>query len=153
MKLHHTGYITGNILETAKAFEVFGYVKDATFDDTIQKCHICFLKRGGTEPMIELVQPYEDNKSMQKMLTKRGVSPYHLCYEVEDIQATYDVLSETEGWLPIFAPVQAVAFDNRKIAYFMNAETGYIEFVNREPESGGGKLLIINILNNYRLAI
>ena len=34
MKLHHKGYITGNIDETAKAFEVLGYIKQPTFDDT-----------------------------------------------------------------------------------------------------------------------
>lgn len=132
MKLHHTGYLTGNIKETAKAFEILGYVAQPIFDDSIQKCFICFLKRAKGEPLIELVQPYEDNKTMQKMLIKRGVSPYHLCYEVEDVQATYEELSEKEGWLPIFAPVEAVAFDNRKITYFMNAETGFVEFVNEK---------------------
>lgn len=85
--------------------------------------------------MVELVQPYEDNKTMQKMLIKRGVAPYHLCYEVEDVQATYDRLSETVGWLPLFAPIEAVAFDNRKITYFMNAEAGFIEFVNEKKQS------------------
>lgn len=132
MKLHHTGYITGNIDETAKAFEVLGYCKQPTFDDTIQKCFICFLERTKGEPMIELVQPYEENKTMQKMLTKRGVSPDHLCYEVDNVMAVYDKLLDTEGWLPIFSPVEAIAFDNRKITYFMNAETGFVEFVNKK---------------------
>lgn len=132
MKLHHTGYITDNIEETAKSFEILGYAKQPVFEDTIQKCFICFLKRENYEPLIELVQPYEDNKTMQKMLVKRGVSPYHLCYEVEDVQAIYDTLSDTEGWIPLFTPVEAVAFGNKKITYFMNAETGFIEFVNEK---------------------
>lgn len=132
MRLHHTGYITGNIHETAMAFELLGYVQQPVYDDTTQKCFISFLKREEDEALIELVQPYEENKSMQKMLAKRGVSPYHLCYEVEDVQAVYDNLSEKEGWLPIFAPVEAIAFENRKITYFMNAETGYIEFVSEK---------------------
>lgn len=130
MKLHHIGYITGNISDTAKTFEVLGYVQQPVFDDAIQKCFICFLKRDENEPMIELVQPYDDNKSMQKILAKRGVSSYHLCYEVDDIQTVYNQLSETEGWLPIFSPVNAIAFENRKITYFMNADTGFIEFVS-----------------------
>lgn len=130
MKLHHTGYLTGNISETAKAFEVLGYVQQQIIDDRIQKCYICFLNREGDEPLIELVQPYEDNKSMQKMLTKRGVSPYHLCYEVEDVQVIYDKLSKIEGWLPIFEPVPAVAFGNRLITYFFNSDGGFIEFLN-----------------------
>ena len=132
MKLHHTGYLTGDLKKTAKSFELLGYVAQTVFDDTIQRCFICFLKREEGEALIELVQPYEDNKTMQKMLAKRGVSPYHLCYEVEDVQATYDKLSETEGWLPIFAPVEAIAFENRKITYFMNAETGFVEFVSEK---------------------
>ena len=130
MKLHHTGYITGNIDETAKAFEVLGYCKQPTFDDTIQKCFICFLKRAENEVMIELVQPYEDNKTMQKMLSKRGVSIYHLCYEVEDVHAVYDELSAKDEWVAMFEPVEAVAFNNRKITYFLNYEAGFIEFVN-----------------------
>lgn len=129
MKLHHTGYITGNITETAEAFEALGYVQQPVFDDTIQKCFICFLKREEGEVLIELVQPYENNKTMQKILAKRGVSPYHLCYEVENVQVIYNKLTETEGWLPMFGPVEAVAFENRKITYFMNYELGFIEFV------------------------
>lgn len=130
MKLHHTGYITGNIDETAKAFEVLGYCKQPIYDDIIQKCFICFLKRSDDEPMVELVQPYNDNVQMQKMLKKKGVSPYHLCYEVDNVQALFDDLSLKEDWVAMFEPVQAVALGNRRITYFMNYELGFIEFVN-----------------------
>lgn len=129
MKLDHIGYLTADIEASAKAFVTLGYAKGENFDDDIQKCHICFLTQSGTEA-IELVQPYDDNVPMNKMLKKRGTSPYHLCYEVEDVQALYDSLSETEGWTPMFAPVKAIAFGNRLITYFLNAETGFIEFVN-----------------------
>jgi|GEM_PF-3159974 len=61
------------------------------------------------------------------MLNKKGVSPYHLCYEVDDIQAVYDDLSSREEWLLMFEPV---AFSNRKITYFMNYDVDFIELVN-----------------------
>lgn len=131
MRLEHIGYITGDIDETKKAFEVLGYSSYQIFDDNIQKCFITFLERNSCEPRIELVQPYEDNKTMQKLLQK-GVAPYHLCYEVEDVFALYEKLSKQEGWIPIFPPVEAVAFNNRMITYFMNYEVGYIEFVNNK---------------------
>lgn len=131
MKLHHIGYITGNIDKTAKSFELLGYVKGNSFDDAIQKCLICFLQREGCEPLIELVQPYDGNKTMQKMLSKYGVTPYHLCYEVEDLEKICNEFSEIEGWIQIFAPVEAVAFDMRRIAYFMNAEIGFVELVEK----------------------
>ena len=44
MKLHHTGYITGDIDGTANVFEVLGYRKCKTYDDINQKCFICFLE-------------------------------------------------------------------------------------------------------------
>ncbi len=68
---------------------------------------------------------------MQKMLTKRGVTPYHLCYEVEDLNEEYNILLEKD-WTPLFKPVEAPAFDNRKICYFFNSEIGFIELVNKK---------------------
>ncbi len=132
MKIDHVGYLVNDILNSANSFEVLGYNRGEVIKDPIQKCFICFLRREIDEPKIELVQPFEENANMRKLLTKRGVSPYHLCYEVEDVQAIYSQLSETEGWLPIFAPVEAVAFGNRKITYFLNSETGFIEFLNKD---------------------
>lgn len=128
MKIDHIGYITGDIEASSVAFSSLGYVKGETFFDEIQKCYICFLCNG--DDKIELVQPYEDNVPMSKMLKKRGVSPYHVCYEVQDVQRVYDSLSQKEDWTPMFAPVKAVAFGNRMITYFLNPECGYIEFVN-----------------------
>ena len=130
MKLDHIGYLTGDIEASAKAFVELGYSKGLTYSDDIQKCFICFLKC--EDNTIELVQPYEDNAPMNRMLKKKGTSPYHLCYEVEDVQKTFCTLSEKEGWTPLFAPVKAIAFNDRLITYFLNAEAGYIEFVNTD---------------------
>lgn len=131
MKLQHIGYVVENIEVAQQNFEALGYkVAQAPVNDGIQKCRIGFIARDG-EPMIELVEPYENNKSLRKMLTQRGNAPYHLCYEVEDVEALFDELSEKEGWMPLFRPVEATAFGNRLITYFYNVQLGYIEFVNR----------------------
>ena len=68
---------------------------------------------------------------MQKMLTKRGVTPYHMCYEVEDIDKEYGELI-ANNWTALFMPVKAPAFDNRRICYFWNSEIGFIELVNKQ---------------------
>ncbi len=130
-KLDHIGYLTGDLASTAKSFEILGYTAcDVIYNDETQQTRICFLYKEG-EPNIELVEPYEDNKTMQKMLTKRGVTPYHLCYEVDDIDAEYDKMI-AKDWTPLFKPVAAVAFGNRKICYFFNGEIGFIELVNKQ---------------------
>ncbi len=126
-KINHIGYLTGSIPETAKAFEVLGYIAGATIHDDNQQTRICFLHKEG-ETNIELVEPYEENKTMQKMLAKRGVTPYHVCYEVENIDAEYDRMI-VNNWTALFKPVQAPAFGHRKICYFWNREIGCGEVV------------------------
>ncbi len=115
-ELDHIGYPTGSIPKTSKVFEILGCTAGNTINDDAQQTKICFLRKEGV-PTIELVEPYESNKTMQKMLTKSGVTPYHICYEVEDIEIEFDELI-AKNWTPLFKPVEAPAFDNRKICYF-----------------------------------
>ena len=132
MTLHHIGYVVESIEIAQQNFEALGYkLAQELVNDDIQKCRIAFIARVG-EPMIELVEPHENNKSLLKMLTQRGNAPYHMCYEVEDVEALFDELSEKEGWMPLFRPVEAAAFGNRLITYFYNAQVGYVEFVNEK---------------------
>ena len=129
-KIDHIGYLTGNIAATAKAFEKLGYQMGEIVNDDTQRTRICFLTKAN-EVRVELVEPYEDNRTMQKMLTKQGVSPYHTCYEVDDVDREYEQLIQ-EDWVALFKPVAAPAFGNRKIFYFWNAEIGFIELVNKQ---------------------
>lgn len=131
MKVDHIGYITDNIDQSSVEFIRLGYTKGNVVADEIQKCNICFLTNELGE-RIELVEPFENNKSLQKLLTQRGVSPYHTCYVVDDVEALFDELSEQAGWMPLFRPVEAAAFGNRLIMYFYNAAIGYVEFVNKK---------------------
>lgn len=128
-QLDHIGYITNDIKETAKSFFFLGYKAEATINDNTQRTMICILKKKGSTD-IELVQPYEDNKTMQKML-KHGVSPYHTCYKVDDIIAAYEEMLDNE-FTPLFKPVMAPAFNNRKICYFWKSDIGLIELVEEQ---------------------
>ncbi len=128
-KLDHVGYLTGCIPETAKAFEALGYVAGDIINDDHQKTRICFLRKE-SQTNIELVEPYEENKTMQKMLAKRGVTPYHVCYEVDDIDSEYNNMI-ANNWTALFKPIEAPAFDNRRICYFWNSEIGFVELVNK----------------------
>ena len=129
-KIEHIGYLTGDIAATAKAFEKLGYQMGEIVNDDTQRTRICFLTKAN-EVRVELVEPYEDNRTMRKMLTKQGVSPYHTCYEVDDVDCEYEQLIQ-EDWVALFKPVAAPAFGNRKICYFWNAEIGFIELVNKQ---------------------
>ena len=127
-RFEHVGYVTDDIAKTAETFRLLGYTADQIVDDDTQRTRICFLRKEG-EPNIELVEPFEDNKTMQKML-KRGVSPYHTCYEVDDVNAAYQEMLDND-YTPLFKPVAAPAFGNRLICYFWKSDVGFIELVNR----------------------
>ena len=57
--IDHVGYLTGDILSTAKAFEKLGYQMGEIIDDDTQRTRICFLTKAD-EVRVELVEPYED---------------------------------------------------------------------------------------------
>ena len=127
-QLEHIGYITNDIAKTAESFRLLGYEANDIVDDDTQHTRICFLRKQGSTT-IELVEPYEDNRTMQKML-KRGVTPYHTCYATSDIMAAYEEMLDND-FTPLFKPVPAPAFDNRRICYFFKQETGFVELVER----------------------
>lgn len=127
-ELEHIGYVTDDIAKTAASFQLLGYEADKIINDDTQRTRICFLHKPD-EVTIELVEPYEDNKTMQKMV-KRGVTPYHTCYIVDDINEAYEEMLDND-FTPLFKPVEAPAFDNRLICYFWKSEVGFIELVNR----------------------
>lgn len=126
--VEHIGYVTKDIEKTAETFKVFGYQAEPIVNDDTQKTRICFLKKAG-EVNIELVEPYPDNATMQKML-KKGATPYHTCYVVGDIHQAYDQLKDM-GFTPLFSPVAAPAFNSRLICYFWKNDIGLVEVVEK----------------------
>jgi methylmalonyl-CoA/ethylmalonyl-CoA epimerase len=125
--LDHLGYLTDSISGTSEAFRSLGYLAGKTIHDSRQRASICMLT-GESGPDIELVEPDEDNRSLRKLLSSSGVSPYHLCLKTTDIDAEYERMVE-DGWTPLFEPVQAPALGGRRICYFWRREAGLIEIV------------------------
>jgi methylmalonyl-CoA/ethylmalonyl-CoA epimerase len=127
-KFHHMGYVTNNIEKTAALYVSAGYIISEIITDLIQNVKICFLTKEGN-PRIELIEPVDEFSSVNKILKKTGVSPYHVCYEVDDIFVAYDALCEL-GYTPLFRPVEAIALESKLICYFFKKEIGYIELLN-----------------------
>lgn len=131
-RIDHVGYLTGDISKTTSLFEMLGYnqVSEVVPDET-QKTNICYLQKQG-EVKIELVEPFEDNAPMLRMLKIRGVAPYHVCYEVDDIYEAVDEFKKA-GWVSLFAPIVSTASANKLYSYLFKKGIGYIEFVNKDP--------------------
>lgn len=84
-KFHHIGIAVWDIEETALYYVDAGYMKAETVIDEIQNVKICFLTKENM-PMLELLAPVDENSPVNRILNKMGVSPYHCCYLVDDME-------------------------------------------------------------------
>ena len=126
---HHIGYAVRDIVATAEFYTNSGWVLSEIVVDPIQNTQIAFLERDGF-PLIELVAPVDENSPICKTLKTSGVTPYHVCYSVADIDNAVAEL-RAKRFILLFNPVPAVALDNKKISYLMHPQVGLIELIER----------------------
>jgi len=83
-KFHHIGVAVKSIDATAAIYEGAGYRMSDIVFDPIQNVNICWLTKEGT-PIVELLASVDDTSPVCKTLEKNGVTSYHCCYVVENI--------------------------------------------------------------------
>lgn len=125
MKIHHIGIACDNIKEAIADFSKYHEVQDKSeiVYDPLQKASLCMLYTN-TGLDVEFISGEQVNK-----LIKKGISYYHLCYEVEnldDIIEKYIVM----GAMMISEPKPAILFGGRRVA-FMYLPYGLVEFVEK----------------------
>ena len=129
MKVHHIGYAVKNIEDSMQHFQILGYKPISEIvADPIRNVKIVFLQNDAEK--IELVAPNGENTPVDSVLKKSGPAPYHICYEVEDIEEAIARLGKK--WLVIRKPEIAPAIDNRKVAFLLNSKIGLIELVENK---------------------
>ncbi len=127
MKIHHVGFLAKNIEKTEKKFFELGYeVESPTAYDEIRKINIEFLVNGGYR--VELIQPMSEESPMYPLLKRFKNSPYHFCYEVENLDAAVEELSG-KGYTVIQEPEIAPCIEGKKVAFLNNISMGIIELV------------------------
>lgn len=109
---------------------LFGsHVISGPFDDPIQKVSVNFLAQTDNEAaQIELIAPLTDDAPIRSMLNKTGGGAYHLCFETNDLDLALAHVRE-QKCLMVSAPAPAVAFDQRRIAWFYTPNRLLIELV------------------------
>jgi methylmalonyl-CoA/ethylmalonyl-CoA epimerase len=127
VKLHHIGIEVGNIERQApRCAAQFGWRQvSAIVHDPIQRANVQFWTDGSMS--YEFIQPAGKDSPIRSAL-KSGGGLAHLCFEVGDIQAAVRE-AEAQGAIIVCAPVPAVAFDQRPIAFLFFRGLGLVEFV------------------------
>lgn len=132
MSFHHIGVAVFDIDATASMYVAAGYVQGETTYDPIQNVHICFLHKEGM-PVIELLAPNDESSPVYKILERNGVTPYHCCYEVTDIDEAVARLRKMR-YVATSKPVPAVAIEGRRVCFLFNKKVGLIELVETNKQ-------------------
>ncbi len=126
-KFHHIGVAVKDLDATASVYEQGGYRRSASIFDPIQNVNICWLTKEGM-PTVELLAPVDDTSPVNKTLEKNGVTPYHTCYVVDNIEETVAQLRKKK-YVMVSKPAEAVAFCGSRVCFLFNKNVGLIELV------------------------
>ena len=127
MKVHHVGYAVKSIEDARKEFELLGFrCERKAVLDSVRKVRILFMTNDTCR--IELIEPNESGNPIESILKKVGSSPYHICYESEDIESDARLLKE-KGFRVISDVSQAPALGNKNVCFLYSKDIGIIELV------------------------
>lgn len=127
MRIHHIGYLVKKIEKAKKNFQDLGYtIKQDTILDEYRQVDICFLEKDGY--VVELVSPISKDSVVANLYKKYGNSPYHICYETSDFDATVAQLEE-QHYMTCSEKHEAVAINGKNVCFMVNPYIGMIELV------------------------
>lgn len=130
MRFHHVGYAVKDIRRYLDEFLVpmFSPVSiTEPVSDPLQRVTVCFAEMPGGM-VIELVQPQAGNGSLDAFIGSNRGGLYHLCYEVDRLDAERERF-RGKGCLPLGKPLPAAAFQGRRIVFMLTPERDLIELV------------------------
>jgi methylmalonyl-CoA/ethylmalonyl-CoA epimerase len=134
--LHHVGYVVASIEKTARGFAASMALDwdGRIIHDPLQTVYVSFFTPTFPgNPVIELVQPASAESTVTKFL-ERGGGLHHLCYEVDSLDEQL-AWTRRNGDLIARAPMPAVAFDGRRIAWVYTKARLLLEYLERRsPE-------------------
>lgn len=128
MKIDHIGYAVKRIDRAIAAFQKLGYEFEPAIDDTDRNVKLAFGCKDGYR--IELVAPLDKKQEspVDQYLSNAIGTPYHICYESDNLDAEIEELS-TQGFKVVIEPRPAVAFGSRRVVFMMNIGFGLMEIV------------------------
>lgn len=127
MKIHHIGYLVSDMLGAIRQFESLGGTLESgiVFDED-RMVDIAFIQMDTY--LVELVLPHEGSVAVGKALRKLKNTPYHLCFECDDMDCTIQNLV-SDGCMVVEEPKRAVAIQCKRVAFLYSAVIGLFELV------------------------
>lgn len=87
MKIHHLGIAVRNLEEAASRFGgLLGLERGKRYDLPEWKVSVLFLPVGDSN--LELLEPQAEDSNVGKFIARQGEGLHHICFEVEDLEAS-----------------------------------------------------------------
>jgi methylmalonyl-CoA/ethylmalonyl-CoA epimerase len=138
MKVHHIGYAVKDIESSLPIFKQLGFTLQSKCVDDHRNIEIAFINNGSY--LIELIAPLSEGSPVDNILQKNGPTPYHLCYEVPNLEEAIRSLKHN-GWFVIKKRESAIAIENKPVVFLHKAEIGIIELVENSKGEQDGEIL------------
>lgn len=126
---HHLGIATRSIENCSGIYARLGYTLSEIKEEPTQNVRIGFLSKDGG-PVLELVEPVSSNTPVSNIVKNSGTTPYHTCYQVENIQHAIDELEELNFRL-LFEPIKSETMEEGLFCYLFSPDIGLIELYQR----------------------
>lgn len=133
-RLHHVGYVVGEIAGAAAVYAGrYGYVAATpVIHDPLQTALVQFFRLPGDGAYLEFVAADGERGKLTGEARRRGALN-HLCYTVRDMESAIERLRETRMVL-ISEPKVGAAFGGRRICWLMGEDQVPVELVERRGE-------------------
>jgi len=131
MRVHHIGYLVEDIESASTKFEQLGFSRlDNVIEDLELGIFVLFLNNRGY--VIELIQPIDKASLVYGLLKKHKNSPYHICYETENIHSKVEEMVTGGGYMLIqqIQPSSGIP-GCPNVAFLFSLHIGIIELVER----------------------
>ncbi len=128
MKIDHIGYAVKKIDRAMSFFEKLGFCFEPIIDDMERNIRIAFGEKDGYR--IEVICPRNKEKEspVDAYLSSVGSTPYHICYQTEDLNTEVESLKQ-QGFKVIIEPKPALAFGGKRVVFMMSLGFGLMEIV------------------------
>jgi methylmalonyl-CoA/ethylmalonyl-CoA epimerase len=123
-KLDHIGIAVSSLDGSLAIYDQLGVFEAHREEVPSQKVRTAFLPAGETR--IELLEPTSEDSPISKFLARRGPGIHHLCFAVDDLDATLALLAR-QGYR-LLNPTPVPGAGGKRVAFL-------------HPEAGGGVLI------------
>ena len=123
----HIGYAVKDMKSAREQFSALGYEFGEEKPDEHRKVRLSMGQMGGVK--VELLAPLNNEKSpVDGYLSKLGSTPYHICYEVCEIDGAVSELQD-KGFTILGVPAYSVPLEGT-VCFLYSPEIGLIEIID-----------------------